>query len=52
MMLDGDNLYQNIIIFIFAMGFMGISNPSTDALSSKYVDTEHRGRVNSFLNII
>lgn len=33
------------------MGFMGISNPSTDALSSKYVDTEHRGRVNSFLNI-
>ena len=47
MMLDGDNLYQNIIIFIFAMGFMGISNPSTDALSSKYVDTEH-----SFLNII
>lgn len=51
MMLDGSNLYKNIMIFILAMGFMGISNPSTDALSSKYVDTEHRGRVNSFLNI-
>lgn len=51
MMLDGSNLYKNIMIFILAMGFMRISNPSTDALSSKYVDTEHRGRVNSFLNI-
>lgn len=51
MMLDGTNIYKNIIIFILAMGFMGISNPSSDALSSKYVDTEHRGRVNSFLNI-
>ncbi len=51
MMLDESNLYKNIIIFILAMGFMGISNPSTDAISSKYVDTEHRGRVNSFLNI-
>lgn len=51
LMLDGSNLYKNIIIFILAMGFMGISNPSSDALSSKYVDTEHRGRVNSFLNI-
>lgn len=51
MMLDGTNIYKNIIIFILAMGFMGLSNPSSDALSSKYVDTEHRGRVNSFLNI-
>lgn len=51
MMLDGTNLYKNIVIFILAMGFMGISNPSTDALSSKYVDTEHRGRYNSFINI-
>lgn len=51
MMLDGTNIYRNIIIFILAMGFMGISNPSSDALSSKYVDTEHRGRFNSFLNI-
>ncbi len=40
MMLDGTNLYKNIVIFILAMGFMGISNPSTDALSSKYVDTK------------
>lgn len=51
MMIDGSNIYKNIIIFILAMGFMGISNPSSDALSSKYVDPEHRGRVNSFLNI-
>lgn len=51
MMLDGTNLYQNIAIFILAMGFMGLSNPSTDALSSKYVDTKHRGRYNSFINI-
>lgn len=51
MMLDGTNIYRNILIFIIAMGFMGLSNPSTDALSSKYVETKHRGRVNSFLNI-
>ena len=51
MMLDGTNLYKNIVIFILAMGFMGISNPSTDALSSQYVESKHRGRVNSFLNI-
>jgi len=50
-MLNGANLYQNIAIFILAMGLMGLSNPSTDALSSKYVDTEHRGRYNSFINI-
>lgn len=51
MMLDGTNLYRNIIIFILAMAFMGISNPATDALSSRYVETIHRGRFNSFLNI-
>lgn len=51
MMLDGTNIYRNIIIFILAMGFMGLSNPSSDALSSKYVDTEYRGRFNSFLNM-
>ena len=51
MMLDGTNLYKNIIIFILAMGFMGLSNPSNDSLSSKYVNTEHRGRYNSFINI-
>ena len=51
MMLDGTNIYRNIVIFILAMGFMGISNPSTDSLSSKYVETEHRGRYNSVINI-
>lgn len=51
LMLDGTKLYRNITIFIISMGLMGISNPSTDALSSKYVDKEHRGRVNSFFNI-
>lgn len=51
MMLDGTNIYKNIIIFIIAMGFMGLSNPSSDALSSKYVDKEHRGRFNSFIRI-
>lgn len=52
MMLDETNLYKNIIIFILVMGAMGISNPSTDSLSSRYVDTKHRGRINSFLSII
>ena len=33
------------------MGFMGLSNPSTDALSSKYVESKHRGKFNSVLNI-
>ena len=51
MMLDETEIYKNIVIFILALGFMGISNPSGDALSSKYVDTEHRGRYNSFLGI-
>ena len=51
MMIDGTNIYRNIVIFILAMGFMAISNPSTDSLSSKYVETEHRGRYNSLINI-
>lgn len=51
MMLDGTSIYRNIIIFVLAMGFMGISNPYTDALSSRYVDSGHRGKVNSFLNV-
>lgn len=33
------------------MGFMGLSNPSSNALSSRYVESEHRGRFNSFYNI-
>lgn len=51
MMLDGSDIYRNIVIFILVMGLMGISNPSGDALSSKYVDTEYRGRFNSFLGV-
>lgn len=51
MMLDSSNIYKNIIVFIITMGLLGISNPSGDSLSSKYVDKEHKGRFNSFLNI-
>ena len=46
-MLNSENLYSNIIIFIIAMGLMGLSNPSSDSLSNKYVDSKHRGRFNS-----
>ena len=51
MLLDTTNLYKSIVIFILIMGFMGLSNPSSDALSSKYVETQHRGKYNSFINI-
>ena len=51
MILEGTNLYNNIIIFIVVMGLNGLSNPSSDALSSRYVETEHRGRYNSLLNV-
>ena len=51
MMLDVRSIYRNIVLIILAMVFMGISNPSTDSLSSKYVETEHRGRYNSLINI-
>lgn len=46
-MLNSERLYANIIIFVIAMGLMGLSNPSSDSLSSKYVKNEHRGRFNS-----
>lgn len=46
-MLNSKNLYSNIIIFIIAMGLMGLSNPSSDSLSNKYVESKHRGRFNS-----
>lgn len=46
-MLNSENLYSNIIIFIIAMGLMGLSNPSSDTLSNKYVESKHRGRFNS-----
>lgn len=45
-MLNSENLYSNIIIFIIAMGLMGLSNPSSDSLSNKYVESKHRGRFN------
>ena len=51
MILEGKNLYSNIIIFIVIMGLNGLSNPSSDALSSRYVETKHRGRYNSLLNV-
>lgn len=46
-MLNSENLDSNIIIFIIAMGLMGLSNPSSDSLSNKYVESNHRGRFNS-----
>lgn len=46
-MLHSESLYANIIIFVIAMGLMGLSNPSSDSLSSKYVESKHRGRFNS-----
>ncbi len=51
MMLLTDDVSNKIIIFIIFMGLMGLSNPSGDALSSKYVTTETRGRFNAFLNV-
>ncbi|MBP3840551.1 MAG: MFS transporter [Bacilli bacterium] len=45
------NLTANIVIFVIAMGLNGLSNPSSDALSSKYVETNHRGRFNSLYSI-
>ena len=51
MILEGTNLYNNILIFIVVMGLNGLSNPSSDALSSRYVESEHRGRYNSLLNV-
>ena len=50
-LLVNQNLSANLVIFIIAMGLNGLSNPSSDALSSKYVETEHRGRFNSLYSI-
>jgi len=44
-------LLLNIVVFVIAMGLNGLSNPSSDALSSKYVESNHRGRFNSLYNI-
>jgi len=51
LVLNTKNLYANIIIFVIAMGLNGLSNPSSDALSSRYVESEHRGRFNSLYSI-
>ena len=50
-LLINKNLTANIVIFVIAMGLNGLSNPSSDALSSKYVETNHRGRFNSLYSI-
>lgn len=49
--LVNQNLSANIVIFVIAMGLNGLSNPSSDALSSKYLETNHRGRFNSLYSI-
>lgn len=51
-LLINKNLTSNIIIFVIAMGLNGLSNPSSDSLSSKYVDTNHRGKFNSLYSIL
>lgn len=50
-LLVNQNLSANLVIFVIAIGLNGLSNPSSDALSSKYVETEHRGRFNSLYSI-
>lgn len=50
-LLVNQNLSANLVVFVIAMGLNGLSNPSSDALSSKYVETEHRGRFNSLYSI-
>ena len=45
------SLIANIVIFVITLGLNGLSNPSSDALSSKYVETKHRGRFNSLYSI-
>lgn len=43
---------NNILLFLFVMSLPGaLSNPIEDAISSKYVENEHRGRYNSMRNI-
>ncbi len=46
-MLNSESLFANIMIFVIAMGLMGLSNPSSDSLASKYVIDKHRGKFNS-----
>ena len=49
--MNSNDIKQTLILFIIVMGLNGLSNPSTDALSSQYVDREHKGRFNSFFKI-
>lgn len=50
MLLTGINNH-NLILFIVIIGLTGLSNPSSDALSNHYVETESRGKYNSLMNI-
>lgn len=44
--------FNNVILFLFVISLPGaIANPIEDAISSKYVETKHRGRYNSIRNI-
>lgn len=50
MLLTGNS--NNIILFILVMGLPGaLSNPMEDAVSCRYIKTEHRGRYNSIRSI-
>ncbi len=43
---------NNLLLFIFVMSLPGaLANPIEDAVSSRYVENEHRGRYNSMRNI-
>ena len=43
---------NNLILFVFVMSLPGaLANPIEDAVSSRYVENEHRGRYNSMRNI-
>ncbi len=43
---------KNQLLFILVMGLPGaLANPIEDAISSKYVESSHRGRYNSMRNI-
>lgn len=46
------NNVNNLIIFVVVMSISGsLSNPMADAFSNKYVESNHRGKFNSGINI-
>ncbi len=49
--INNTNTYKTLFLFVIVMGFNGLSNPTTNALASKYVDKDYRGRFNSFFKI-